>query len=113
MIDNAVKTEALLAKMRDALPIKASATSELFKMMQKQLPELVFSRECHITEIRYMGDEGGIMCHLNFESPAGKDEHIVSITHLFFDRKFPMSREIQLYQKHRIKRLKKLNGKAL
>jgi hypothetical protein len=32
---------------------------------------------------------------------------VVSITHLAFDRRGPLSREIDAYQRHRIKKLKR------
>jgi hypothetical protein len=35
-----------------------------------------------------------------------KTPHVVSITHLRFDRRTLLSREIEAYQRHRIKKLK-------
>ncbi len=66
---------------------------------------------CSVTEIRYMGDEGGLVCHLDFGFSDTKNLHIVSITHHKFDRRNPLAREIGAYCKHRIKRLKKLHGR--
>ena len=57
-----------------------------------------------------MGDEGGISCDLDFGLGDTKAVHIVSITHLRFDRGHPLAREIAAYRKHRIKRLKNLHG---
>jgi hypothetical protein len=36
----------------------------------------------------------------------------VSITHLTFDRRLPVAREIAAYQKHRIKRIRRDNVTA-
>ncbi len=49
-----------------------------------------------------MGDEGGIVCQLDFGHEAGEKAFFVSITHLTFDRRLPLAREIAAYQKHRI-----------
>jgi hypothetical protein len=35
---------------------------------------------------------------------------IVSLTHLLFDRRGSLAREIAKYQEHRVKRLRRLNG---
>ncbi len=58
-----------------------------------------------------MGDEGGIVCFLDFGFIDTKDAHIVSITHLGFDRRNPLARKINAYCKHRIKRIKNLHGR--
>ncbi len=38
-----------------------------------------------------MGDDGGIACHLDFGFTDTKNAHVVSITHLRFDRKHPLT----------------------
>ena len=108
MIDNIGKTMALMEKMRAALPLNAFATKEVRETLQEN-SDKIFPRECGITEIRYMNDEGGIACHLDFGFTDTKNAHIVSITHLRFDRRHPLAREIEAYRKHRIMRLKKLD----
>ncbi len=52
------------------------------------------------------------MCYLDFGFFDTPNVHIVSITHLKFGRKNPLSREIKAYCKHRIKRLRKLQDAA-
>jgi hypothetical protein len=108
MIDDFEKTMLLTEKMRAALPMEAMATKDLREALQRQSSK-IFPRECSITEIRYMNDEGGITCHLDFGFDGIKNAYVVSITHLKFDRRNPLTREIDAYCKHRIKRLKKLN----
>jgi len=63
--------------------------------------------ECTVTEVMYMGDEGGVMCHLTFDEEDATEVFLTSITHLAFDRRLPVAREIAAYQKHRIKRLRR------
>ncbi len=109
MIDDIDKSMALVGRMQAALPMRAFTSMELRRTLQEE-SKRVFPHECSVTEIRYMGDEGGIACHLDFGFSDTKNVHVVSITHLKFDRKNPLAREIESYRKHRIKRLKKLHG---
>jgi hypothetical protein len=57
-----------------------------------------------------MGDEGGISCRLDLGGDEDQSPLIVSITHLTFNRRCPLFRQIDSYQKHRVKKLRKLNG---
>ena len=58
-----------------------------------------------VTWISYAGDEGGIMCR---STPAPiQRARFTSITHLRFDPRLPLAREIGAYQKHRVKRLRR------
>lgn len=108
MIDNIEKSTKLVERMQAALPMRAIATMELRRTLQEE-SKRVFPSECSVTEIRHLGDEGGIVCYLNFDFNDTKGVYIVSITHLRFDRRNPLAREISAYCKHRIKRLKKLH----
>jgi hypothetical protein len=103
MIDNAEKTEHSLAKLQAALPLQARATSELVATIQAKHPAMKISVDCSIIEISYAGDEGGIVCRFN-PGPPSEDVVYTSITHLRFDPRPPLLREIAVYQKHRIKR---------
>jgi hypothetical protein len=109
VIDDIEKSVALVERMRAALPMRAFTNMELRKTLQEG-SKRVFPHECSVAEVRYMGDEGGIACILDFGFSDTKEVHIVSITHLTFDRSNPLAREIKAYCKHRIKRLKKLHG---
>ena len=106
MIDDIERSIALVERMLAALPMPALTTMGLRRTLQ-QSSKRVFPHECSVIEISYMGDEGGITCDLDFGFNDAKEVHIVSITHLRFDRRNPLAREIEAYCKHRIKRLKK------
>ena len=95
--------------MRAALPMLAVATKELLSTLRLH-SERDYPPACRVNEISYLGDEGGIACHLDFGFGDSKQAHIVSITHLRFDRRDPLAREIEAYCKHRIKRLKQFRG---
>lgn len=64
-------------------------------------------------DVRSIGDEGGFLCELDFGHRGTKAATFVSITHLTFDRKDPLWREIEDCKKHRIKRLRKLQGRII
>ncbi|MCH9019431.1 MAG: hypothetical protein IIA73_03605 [Proteobacteria bacterium] len=109
MIDNTEKTAALMGKMKAALPMGAGVTARAHEALRAESPDLAIPRRCEITTIYYFGDEGGIVCTLDL--PDTKNAHIISITHLTFGRGDPLSREIRAYQKHRIRRLRRLDGR--
>lgn len=103
MIDNAAQVERLLAKLEAMLPLPARATSELAATLQAQNPTSEISSACTITWISYAGNEGGIMCRLEFDQQT-KEAVFTSITHLRFDPRLPLARDIAAYQRHRVKR---------
>ncbi|HEY1933190.1 MAG TPA: hypothetical protein VGG99_14345 [Acetobacteraceae bacterium] len=104
MIDNPAQMEHLLARLQTALPLPARLTPEIAARLREQSSASVVPQTCSITLVSYAGDEGGIMCGLDFGSDA-KDAAFASITHLRFDPRLPLAREIAAYQKHRVKRL--------
>ncbi|MBV8094496.1 MAG: hypothetical protein JO110_14985 [Acetobacteraceae bacterium] len=103
-IDNAEKTQRLFGSLQAALPVPAQVTPELAAAVANPASEI--PRACSITWISYLGDEGGIMCRLDF----GRDTEnavFASITQLRFDPLLPLAREIAAYQRHRIKLLRR------
>ena len=106
MIDNPDQVERLLARLQAALPLPARVTPELATTLQAQNPASEIPSTCSITWISYAGDEGGIVCRLDLAQEIEKTA-FVSITHLRFDPRIPMARDIATYQKHRVKRLRR------
>ena len=108
MIDRPDQVDRLLARMRAALPMPARMTPRLLATVQEQDPGTPMAAACRVTKVDYAGDEGGIVCHLARDGSDEKGKLIVtSITHLEFDPRLPLAREIAAYQKHRIKRLRR------
>jgi len=107
VIDNPLHTELLIAKLKAAVPLSATVSRPLLALLQEQSPDLALPPRCQITGIHYTGDEGGILCKLDFGHEDGREVLLVSITHLTFDRRLPLAREIAAYQKHRVKRLRR------
>jgi len=107
MIDNPLQANLLVAKLNAALPLPATATPPLLAQLHEQAPGRDLSPQCQITGIHYAGDEGGIVCRLGFGHEDDEKVFFVSITHLTFDGRLPLAREIAAYQKHRIKRIRR------
>ena len=79
----------------------------MLAQLQEQAPDLALPPRCQITWIHDAGDEGGIVCKLDFGTEDDRAVFVVSITYLTFDRRLPLAREIAAYQKHRVKRLRR------
>jgi hypothetical protein len=106
MIDNRDQTERLLAKLAAALPVPTRMTPELAATLQARDPAHEVPLSCTITWVSYAGDEGGIVCRLDFAHES-KSVAFASITHFQFDPRLPLARDIAAYQKHRVKRLRR------
>ena len=89
VIDNPLQAHLLIAKLKAALPLPALATSPLLAQLHEQAPGRDLSPRCQITGIHYAGDEGGILCKLDFGTEDADPVFFVSITHLTFDRRLP------------------------
>ena len=107
MIDNPAQVEQLVPRLRAALPLSATASPPLLAALKERSPGMDLSSQCRITRIDYVGDEGGIVCQLDFGIEGGREVFFASITHLTFDRRLVLAREITAYQRHRIKRLRR------
>ncbi|PPQ29499.1 hypothetical protein [Rhodopila globiformis] len=109
MIDNPKQVADLLARMEAALPLPATLTPRLAKLIREQKPGVTLPKQCEVTWVGNAGDEGGIMCKLSFPKAAdGKDAvFVTSITHLEFDQDLPMAEDIAVYQQRRVKRLRR------
>jgi len=107
LIDNRDQVERLLGKLTESLPLSALVTPALMATLCERSSTTKITLDCTVTEVMYMGDEGGVMCHLTFDEKDATEVFLTSITHLAFDRRLPVAREITAYQKHRIKRLRR------
>ena len=106
MIDNPTQAERLLSRLQAALPMPARMTSELTATLRTSETATEIPAACSIVALHYAGDEGGIVCGLDVATVTGNAVY-TSITHLRFDPRLPLAREITAYQKHRVKRLRR------
>jgi len=108
MIDNPKQVERLLAKLKESLPLFAMLTPEVAAIVREQSPAVELSQRYSVTRVEYAGDEGGIVCKVDL-GPANDDRALcASITHLRFGPAGSIGRQIAAYQKHRVKRLRRL-----
>jgi hypothetical protein len=112
MIDDHRKTDLLMTMLKESLPIQANITRYLASALAKQSPDIPIPGRCNVIDVVYGGDMGGILCCLDIGGPDTKTPHLVSITHLTFNRNVPLAREIEAYQRHRNKKLKQQQGRG-
>jgi hypothetical protein len=112
MIDDPWKAELLISMLKESLPIEAHITQYLADALMGKSPDITIPKKCNVTNIFYTGDTGGILCGLDIGGAETDNAHVASITHLTFDRRVPLSREINAYQRHRIKKLKQQQGRG-
>ncbi len=92
MIDHPEQVERLMERLSAALPLSARVTPEMQMTLHHQRG-VAMPAACNVTWISYAGDEGGIVCRL--EAAAETAEAVfASITHLRFDPRLPLAREI-------------------
>ena len=110
MIDDLQTIDSLMEMIGTALPMPAHVGRDVLRTLRRESPKAALSHRCDVTEVRYAGDEGGILCTLDFDDHASKEVYIVSITHVTFERRNPLWRDIKRYKNRRIKRLRRLQG---
>jgi len=107
MIDDPRKTEQLLSSLEAALPLESRIGPQLAAILKDKIPNLKPLQRCQISRVFYTGDEGGIVCSLQLPEAGGDEVYLASITQLLFDPRLPLARPIALYQKHRLKRIRR------
>jgi hypothetical protein len=112
MIDDPQKTDRLMAMLKFSLPIQTNIPRYLGKSLAERSSNIPISGQCNVIDVVYSGDEGGIVCCLDIGGPNTAVAHLVSITHLTFNRNIPLAREIEAYQRHRNKKLKRQQGRV-
>ncbi len=106
MIDDLLIVTDLVERLGALLPLPARLTDELLAQLRKEaLPDQIPSA-CTVLSVEDSGDLGGILCRLDL-GPGVEREAFCSITHLRFDARMPLHREIVAYQKRRVKRLRR------
>ena len=112
MIDDPQKADRLMAMLKFALPIQTNIPRDLGKSLAEQSPNIPIPGQCNVIDVVYSGDEGGILCCLDIGGANTAVAHLVSITHLAFNRNISLTREIEAYQRHRNKKLKRQEGRV-
>src|SRR5437763_16516837 len=108
MIDNPDQVARLVALLRGSLPLFATVTPEVATVIREQSPKADPLRRYPVSQVDSAGDEGGIMCKVELGPDNDGKALFASITHLRFGPTGPVARQIAAYQKHRVKRLRRL-----
>ena len=105
MLDNPEKTARLIAALKSAAPFQVALMPDLIDHLASQQKPVVVKPLETVSDVSYLGDEGGIVCHIQ---PGEADNVIiVSLTHVRVPRTFLLATAVLDYQKHRVKKLKK------
>ena len=106
MLDNPEKTARLIAALKSAAPFQVALMPDLIDHLASQQKPVVVKPLETVSDVSYLGDEGGIVCHIQ---PGEADNVIiVSLTHVrVVSRTFLLASAVLDYQKHRVKKLKK------
>jgi len=109
MLDKPEKTQTLLTALKAAMPFEVDLTLEAVTTLAARQGGIAVESRQIVSDVSYAGDEGGVMCHLLPEQ--GRDAIFVSLTHVRVHRSLPLASAVIDYQKHRVKKLKKLEGR--
>ncbi len=104
MIDNPKKVTTLMQKLKMHLPIAVKATDALIRNLRNSSINISPNAHIEITDVMYMGDEGGICCALKVTDQE-EVAVVVSLTHLRLPKTSPLSSDVLAYQTLRTKKL--------
>lgn len=111
-IDNPEKAANLVERLKNSLPLEARLSQSLIRTLAGKSPDISIPAKGNVSDVFYTGDMGGILCCLDIGGSATEAVHLVSITHLRFDRRNPLARDIEAYQRHRTRKLKQQIGRG-
>lgn len=105
MIDNPEKTTPLLTALKAAVPFQVAVMPNLIDQLARQQNPVVVKSTETVSDVSYLGDAGGIVCHIQPED--AETVIIVSLTQVRVPRSMPLAAAVFGYQKHRVKKLRK------
>ena len=105
MLDKPEKTRELIAVLKAALPFEVALMPELIADLARQDKPVTVKPIDTVSEISYLGDAGGIVCHIQPED--AENLVLTSLTHVRVPRTLPFAAAVIDYQKHRVKKLRK------
>ena len=108
VLDKPEKTRELMSILDAAVPFEIDLMPGLVEHLARQPSPVAVKSIETVSKVSYLGDPGGIMCHLVPE--GGGNAVVVSLTHLRVRRTLPFAAAVLDYQKHRMKKLKKQTG---
>ena len=109
MLDNQKKTFELITELKAAVPFEVELLPEVIDSLREGKTTVVVKPQQIVSDVSYLGDEGGIMCHIKPTEMSG-NALVISITHVRMPRKYPLAIPVLDYQKHRVKKITRQNG---
>jgi hypothetical protein len=105
MLDNPKKVETLIAALKVAVPFEVELTPQVVNQLRADKVAAANQPRQLVSGVSYLGDEGGIMCHI--APPESEGAIIISLTHVRVPRSMPLATAVRDYQKHRVKKLRR------
>ena len=105
MFDNPRKVETLIAALKAAIPFEVELTPQVVKQLRADKVAAANQPRQLVSGVSYLGDEGGIMCHI--APPESEGAITISLTHVRVSRSMPLATAVRDYQKHRVKKLRR------
>src|SRR3954465_3310377 len=103
MLDDPERTSRLLAALKAALRCEAPLTPPLARLLREQQVVLPAGDRQTVSGVSYLGDEGGIVCHI--VPPDGRGVGLWWLPCAGLPPPMPLAAEVLRYQKHRVKKL--------
>ena len=107
MIDDLKQVSRLLVKLEGSLPLAATLRAQAVVSLNGHSFGAGAPTQYQVTAVYFLGHQDGIVCRLNDKTGEVRGEFLASITHLEFDRRQPIARDIATYQRHRVERLRR------
>jgi hypothetical protein len=105
MLDSLKKTETLMVALKAAVPFEVELTPPVIKQLQADNVAAADHPHQIVSDVSYLGDEGGIMCHIS--PPESDGAIIISLTHVRVPRSMPLAAAVVDYQRRRMKKLRR------
>jgi hypothetical protein len=105
MLDKPEKTRDLITILEAAVPFKVALTPDVIEHLARQQKPVAVKLVETVSNISYLGDEGGVVCHIQPED--AESVIVISLTHVRVPGTSPFAAAVLDYQKHRVKKLKK------
>jgi hypothetical protein len=105
MLDNPMKTATLMVALKAAVPFEVELTPPVVKQLQADNVAAADHPHQIVSDVSYLGDEGGIVCHI--APPESEGAIIISLTHVRVPRSMPLAAAVVAYQRHRVKKLRR------
>ena len=107
MIDDLKQVSRLLVKLEGSLPLAVTLRVQAVISLDGHSVGAGAPRQYQVTAVYFLGHQDGIVCRLSDTTGEVRGDFLASITHLEFDRRQSIARDIVTYQRHRMERLRR------